>query len=260
MALIHLLYPVILSSLVVIASANNYYVSTQNYPNIDNQPNGNLVGSHVNYLNVNHHLIPDHQDQQLDNHDLIPTSSKPADYVYGQNPQGAQNVVDQVVQGGLIPNTDQLVGGLIPSTISTIGIQGVILCKTGVNTYVPIEGAVARVTCPKYSYVNGQKYYKDVPSSILSYATDANGFFVVRFSVSQLIRGFNVKDCKVYAEHSPLDSCNVPTDINNGITGANLSLLNTLIDTISYTAGPFIYTSKTNNNDDQYSAPSPAGY
>ncbi|PON40518.1 hypothetical protein PanWU01x14_296540 [Parasponia andersonii] len=248
MALVHILYPVFLSSLVVIASANNYYVSTQNYPNVGNQPNGNLVGSHVNYLNFNHHLIPDHQDQLLDNHDLIRTNSKPADYVYGQNPQGGQNVVDQIVGGGLIPNT-----------ISTIGIQGVILCKTGINTYVPIEGAVARVTCPNYSYVNGQKYYKDVPSSILSYATDANGFFVVRFSVSQLIRGFNVKDCKVYAEYSPLDSCNVPTDVNNGISGANLSLLNTLIDNISYTAGPFIYTSKTNKNG-QYSAPSPAGY
>ena len=119
-------------------------------------------------------------------------------------------------------------------------------------------GAVARVTCPNYSYENGEKYYKNVPSSILSYETDEHGFFQVRLSGSQLPTGFNVKDCKVFLEHSQLNNCNVPTNVNNGLTGANISLLHNFIDKIYYTAGPFIYTPNTNN--DQYSVPTPAGY
>ena len=140
MALTHLLCPLFLSSLLVIASANSDYVSSQNFPNVDNQPNENVGGSSVKHLNFDHLLDHDqpldnnnHQlinhDQLFDNHDnLIPTNSKP-EYVYNPNPQGTENVVDQVVQGGLIPNT-----------IHTIGIQGVILCKRGVNTYEPLQG------------------------------------------------------------------------------------------------------------------------
>ncbi|XP_062095400.1 protein SEED AND ROOT HAIR PROTECTIVE PROTEIN-like [Humulus lupulus] len=236
--MMNLIFPLFLSSFLIIIASATYY------PNVDNNNNNNHDDDqsatvfksphhHVNYLNFDH--LFDHL-----------------------KPQGTQKVVDPIV------------GGVIPPIIHTIGIQGVILCQTAHHdTYLPIQGAVARVTCcPNYSSSsyeneneNGEKYYKDVPSSILSYESDTHGFFLVKLSVSQLTTGLNVKeDCKVFLEYSPLQTCNLPTDLNNGVTGANLSFLNAYKGMVFYAlgGGPLIYTSKTNyNSDHQYSAPTP---
>ncbi|KAF4383607.1 hypothetical protein F8388_014107 [Cannabis sativa] len=212
LTMLKIIYPLFLSSLLIIASANYY------------PKDGNHNSYHVNYLKYDH--LFDHL-----------------------KPQQTKNTIDPIV------------GGVIPTMIHTIGIEGVILCHTALNTYIPIQGAVARVTCsPNYS-----SYDKDdVPSSMLSYESDVNGFFLVKLLVSQLKTGLNVKeDCKVFLEYSPLQTCNLPTDVNDGITGANLSFFTAFKDKVFYTlgAGPLIYTTtpKTDNTRDQYSAPTP-GY
>lgn len=117
-------------------------------------------------------------------------------------------------------------------------------------------GVVAKITCPNLSYdQNGyQNNNNNSPFSILSHATDANGFFLVTLPLSDS-KHLNLKECIVSLEHTS-SQCNVPTDVNNGNHGANLSLLRTINDKVYYTTvQPLIYTypetnSQLPNNDD----------
>lgn len=63
-----------------------------------------------------------------------------------------------------------------------------------------------------------------------------------------------LKDCKVKLEKSPLETCNIPTDVNKGLTGALFSSYRILHDKKIklYSVGPFFYTSEPK--------PTPAGY
>ncbi|XP_059663463.1 protein SEED AND ROOT HAIR PROTECTIVE PROTEIN-like [Cornus florida] len=119
-----------------------------------------------------------------------------------------------------------------------IGIQGIIYCKSG-SKLIPLQGAVARVTCLAVD----QHGYKPAPITILSCPTDAKGYFLATLSPSQL----EVKECKAFLENSPLETCKVPTDINKGISGALLPSPQLLSDKHMklFSVGPFVYTSKS---------------
>ncbi|KAG2697522.1 hypothetical protein I3760_07G110300 [Carya illinoinensis] len=122
-----------------------------------------------------------------------------------------------------------------------IGIQGLVLCKLG-SKYVPLKGAVARIT---FKAVD-EKGYEAIPFSILSDECDANGYFLAPLSSSFLKENWNIKDCKAFLEHSPLEACKVPIDVNHGIAGAALSSFRILSNKQMklFSVGPFLYTSE----------------
>ncbi|PSR94740.1 Proline-rich protein [Actinidia chinensis var. chinensis] len=121
----------------------------------------------------------------------------------------------------------------------TIGIQGLIYCKSGPKL-IPLEGALARITC----LAKDKNGYESAPFSVLSHSTDAKGYFLATVSPSELEDACKLTECKAFLEKSPLESCSVPTDVNNGISGASLSPYHLLEDKNMKlsSVGPFVYT------------------
>ncbi|KAJ6404167.1 hypothetical protein OIU84_012365 [Salix udensis] len=100
----------------------------------------------------------------------------------------------------------------------SIGIQGLVLCRSGYN-YTPVKA-------------------------------DANGYY---FKTLPAFADFRVAECKAYLESSPLETCKIPTDVNNGISGALLSSYHILSSKRIklYSMRTLFYTSET--------TPTPAG-
>ncbi|KAK1385108.1 proline-rich protein 3-like [Heracleum sosnowskyi] len=121
-----------------------------------------------------------------------------------------------------------------------IGIQGTILCKTG-SQLIPIKDAIARITCLAVD----RKGYETAPFSILSNPANAKGYYFATLSPAELEQGWRLTECKVFLEKSPVKSCNVPTDVNNGKTGATLSSPRLLKTMNLYSIPAFIYTPET---------------
>ncbi|XVF79383.1 hypothetical protein PTKIN_Ptkin14bG0217800 [Pterospermum kingtungense] len=121
----------------------------------------------------------------------------------------------------------------------SIAVEGFVYCKTP-STHYPIPRALAKVTCEAVDEVG---VVKTVP--ICSIPTDAKGYFYA--TVSSVNESLKLKDCKAFLESSPENNCNVPTDVNKGITGFPISgdVYRVLNDkhTKLYSAQPFFYTS-----------------
>ncbi|XAR62272.1 hypothetical protein NMG60_11016974 [Bertholletia excelsa] len=64
---------------------------------------------------------------------------------------------------------------------STVGIQGLIFCTSGPKL-IPLQGAQARITCLAVD----ESGYESAPFSILSYPTNAKGYFLATLSPSEL--------------------------------------------------------------------------
>ncbi|KAL5701099.1 hypothetical protein ACHQM5_026474 [Ranunculus cassubicifolius] len=124
----------------------------------------------------------------------------------------------------------------------TIGIQGVIYCKSG-DKLIPLQGAVAKIAC----IAKKQYRYESDPFTILSKGTDKKGYFLARLPISNMDSTKPILfKCKVFLHSSPSKTCNVPTDMNKGKTGALLySSYHILHDNKMklYSVGPFAYTS-----------------
>ncbi|XVF79369.1 hypothetical protein PTKIN_Ptkin14bG0216600 [Pterospermum kingtungense] len=131
---------------------------------------------------------------------------------------------------------------------SNIAVEGFVYCKTPSSHY-PIQRALAKVTCKAVDEVGVEK---TVP--ICSVQTDANGYFYA--TVSSVNESLKLKDCKAFLESSPATNCNVPTDVNKGITGFPLTgdVYRVLNDkhTKLYSAQPFFYTSETKSVPNGY--------
>ncbi|KAJ6343692.1 hypothetical protein OIU76_005437 [Salix suchowensis] len=123
---------------------------------------------------------------------------------------------------------------------SPIGVEGLVLCKQG-SYYTPLEGAVIRVACTAVD----QHGYRKVPFSCLTGATDAKGYYFKTLPSSRLDDHLKITECKAYLESSPLKTCNVPTNMNDGISGAPLSAYRILHDKKMklYSMRTFFYTS-----------------
>ncbi|KAJ0051929.1 hypothetical protein Pint_00935 [Pistacia integerrima] len=100
------------------------------------------------------------------------------------------------------------------SLSTTLGIQGTIYCKSG-SEFTPLEGAVARITCLSVD----KRGNEIAPFSILSDATDNKGYYLATLFPSEMKHNWRLKECKAFLELSPSETCNVPTDINNGTSG-----------------------------------------
>ncbi|XVE73358.1 hypothetical protein DITRI_Ditri11bG0111600 [Diplodiscus trichospermus] len=119
-----------------------------------------------------------------------------------------------------------------------IGIQGLVYCRSGPQL-TPIEGAVARITCEGVDEYG----YGTESLSILSCATDANGYFIATLSPYELKQKRRFRECKAFLELSPSETCDVPTDVNKGISGAPLANYRLLHDKNIklFTVGPFFF-------------------
>ncbi|KAG9459426.1 hypothetical protein H6P81_003934 [Aristolochia fimbriata] len=127
-----------------------------------------------------------------------------------------------------------------------MGLQGLVYCRRSAAHLEPLQGAVVRVTCLiTKSESNG--YESREPVSFLCNPTNEKGYFFMTKKVSELERsGKKVGECKAFLHHSPCDTCNVPTDAYNGVTGAPLKShrLSPHNDMQLFSVGPFIYTPK----------------
>ncbi|TXG49832.1 hypothetical protein EZV62_025707 [Acer yangbiense] len=104
-------------------------------------------------------------------------------------------------------------------------------------------GAVAKVTC----LVDDIYGSKTTLFSISSKATDSKGYFLAELSSLKLSDNLKLKQCKVFLDNSPLKDCNIPTDVNRGITGALLNSYRILNEKKIklYSVGPFFFTPVT---------------
>ncbi|GLT53490.1 hypothetical protein SLA2020_267560 [Shorea laevis] len=104
-------------------------------------------------------------------------------------------------------------------------------------------GAIARVTC----LATDDRGYETAPFSTLSDGCDANGYFFA--TLSGLKDNWKIKECKAFLHYSPLETCNVPVDVNHGLSGDLLSSYRIVNDndkhTKLYSVGPFFYTSES---------------
>ncbi|KAJ6955950.1 hypothetical protein NC652_007142 [Populus alba x Populus x berolinensis] len=158
------------------------------------------------------------------------------------------NLLSQImvmIQKQMFPHQNPATG--MTQNQSLRGIEGLVLCKQGFN-YTPIKGALVRIACMAVD-TNG---YETTPFSCLTGATDANGYYykpLPAFGLGDL----KVTECKAYLESSPLETCKIPTDVNNGMSGALLSSYHILSskNIKLYSMRTFFYTSET--------TPTPAG-
>ncbi|KAL4367154.1 hypothetical protein GQ457_05G001970 [Hibiscus cannabinus] len=145
---------------------------------------------------------------------------------------------------------------LYPTTtpeVLPIGVEGLVLCKSGPK-YYPIQGALARITCLAVDENGYEKTH-----SVRSGETDAKGYFFARLSPLGLDNaGDNklskLRDCRAFLESSPLETCNVPVDVNKGISGAPLSDFRVLdrMGMKLFSVGPFFFTSPPNSVPNGY--------
>ena len=119
-------------------------------------------------------------------------------------------------------------------------------------------GAVAKVTCLAVD----EESYKTTEFSVLSKPCDSKGYFYATISSPQY--QWKIKDCKVYLNYSPLETCKVPTNVNNGISGdllaSNYRILSHHKDMKLFSAGPFFYTSDDHKPSSYKPVPKPNGY
>ena len=80
-------------------------------------------------------------------------------------------------------------------------------------------GAVARITCKGVDEYG----YETESLSILSCATDAKGYFIATLSPYEVKDNRRLRECRAFLELSPSEVCDVPTDVNKGISGATLA-------------------------------------
>ncbi|XVF80617.1 hypothetical protein PTKIN_Ptkin15bG0088000 [Pterospermum kingtungense] len=119
-----------------------------------------------------------------------------------------------------------------------ISVQGLVYCRSG-GQPTPLEGAVVRITCGGVDEYG----YETEALSILSCATDAKGYFMATLSPYEVKDNRRLKECRAFLELSPSEACDVPTDDNNGISGAPLASYHFLpVNNIKlFTVGPFFF-------------------
>ncbi|XP_010260222.1 PREDICTED: non-classical arabinogalactan protein 31-like [Nelumbo nucifera] len=121
-----------------------------------------------------------------------------------------------------------------------VAVQGVVYCKSckypGVDTLLgatPIAGATVKLQC------------NNTKSPVTQQATtDKNGYFLLQ--APKKVTTYGVRKCKVFLVSSPLASCQQPTNLHQGSTGAVLRYEKpkTPISFALYTVGPLAFAPK----------------
>ncbi|RVW64821.1 hypothetical protein CK203_051982 [Vitis vinifera] len=106
-----------------------------------------------------------------------------------------------------------------------------------------------RITCTK---VDKQGY--ETGSYSFNGASDEKGYFFATLYPSEVEDDCNLAECKAFLESSPLETCNVPTDDNNGVSGCPLDFYRSLSvkKMMLYFVKPLFYTSKPKSISNGY--------
>ncbi|XP_021762927.1 proline-rich protein 1-like [Chenopodium quinoa] len=118
-----------------------------------------------------------------------------------------------------------------------INIQGMIYCRES-KDLIPMQGATARVTCMLKDKYGDEK----APFSVKTPVTDKKGYFLINLA-NYTPPGYTLGSCRVFL-NEPADycDCNVPTDTNDGLSGAHPSKPRRLSDNaIIYSVAPFVF-------------------
>lgn len=77
--------------------------------------------------------------------------------------------------------------------------------------------------------------------SVVSGGSDYNGYFRINMS-KYALEGITLSRCRVHLETHPPSICRIPTNVNEGLTGAPLLQYRTLSDNSRlYSVSPFVY-------------------
>ncbi|XP_047329733.1 non-classical arabinogalactan protein 30 [Impatiens glandulifera] len=131
--------------------------------------------------------------------------------------------------------------------VTQIVVEGVVECQScknygswGLSDAKPIMGAEVSVICKDHR--NRVSFYK-------AFETDEHGYFYGQldgFKMNHYYLDHPLISCKVKLVSSPLNACNIPTNINYGINGSPLRYENKRFfgdnyESIVYSAGPLAY-------------------
>ncbi|KAI3883918.1 hypothetical protein MKX03_017381 [Papaver bracteatum] len=135
-----------------------------------------------------------------------------------------------------VPTVPKVKNPYVPSPPKNYAVQGLVYCQFGAER-TPIKGVVTKVVC----------FAADLVSQLLTITstTDAHGYFYTPLDVSSII--YQVFQCKVYLDTCPMTTCSKPTNINNGVSGALLSINYQSLPNNKnlLSVGPFFYTPET---------------
>ncbi|KAL0402943.1 UNVERIFIED_CONTAM: hypothetical protein Sradi_1935100 [Sesamum radiatum] len=126
-------------------------------------------------------------------------------------------------------------------------VEGVVYCQS-CNSYgswsltgaKPIESAMVSVICKDHR--NRVSFYK-------AFATDGNGYFYAElkgFRMSHYFLDHPLQACRVKLVASPVESCNVLSNVNYGLYGAPLRyeekrVVGSNYEAVVYAAGPLAF-------------------
>ncbi|CAI0415705.1 unnamed protein product [Linum tenue] len=134
-----------------------------------------------------------------------------------------------------------------PKIQSDVVVEGVVYCQSCHNAGSwsltgarPVPSARVSVTC-----VNSRRHV----SFYRTYQADEHGYFyaqLVGLKLSHGILDHPLQACKVKLVSSPLESCNVRTNLNYGIDGARLRFESKVLrsasyEAVVYAAGPLAF-------------------
>ncbi|KAL9688152.1 hypothetical protein QQ045_032567 [Rhodiola kirilowii] len=134
----------------------------------------------------------------------------------------------------------------VETTVDVV-VEGMIYCQS-CKTYgswslkdaKPIAGATVGVICRDHK--GSAKYYK-------AFDTDSSGYFygqLAGFTMDHYLLDHPLHSCTVKLVSSPLDTCNILTNVNNALNGAPLRFENKVVrekkyEAVIYAAGPLAF-------------------
>ncbi|KAM7267386.1 hypothetical protein ACFE04_009552 [Oxalis oulophora] len=136
--------------------------------------------------------------------------------------------------------------------------EGIVLCKTGKNTFDAIKGAIVKITCETVNEYG----YEILPAATYISKTNNDGYFLV--PIPRLLKLDQSKyskytSCKAEIEHSSTEKCKIPFNGDKWKSSSTyLSSYRILHDrqVKLYSVGPFVFTQE---QEQQHTA-TPTGY
>lgn len=134
-----------------------------------------------------------------------------------------------------------------PKTTANVVVEGIVYCQSckhsgtwSLDEAKPIEGAKIGVLC---------RNYKDRISYYKTYSTDSGGYFYAKldgFTMRHQLLDHPLQACVVKLVSSPIDECDVFTNINYGVNGAALryekkKIMNKSYEAVIYASGPLAF-------------------
>lgn len=124
--------------------------------------------------------------------------------------------------------------------VVNVVVEGMVYCQScnkfgswSLTGAQPVSGAKVSVICE--SYKNRVSYHK-------TFQTDTQGYFYAEldgYKMNHMLLDHPLQSCFVKLVSSPIESCNILTNVNYGINGATLRYENKRL--VYYAAGPLAF-------------------